>query len=119
MCLLDGVNPVINYQVFLRYFSILLFRSEAVILLSHYEGGNRKRSKYLTNADQKSLETVYFRLSFVASRATNGNRKLCFQRSLSAFVNSINVFDWRVPGVASVCSVAADAPSVFGFRDLS
>ena len=42
--------------------------------LSHRTGGNQKRSWQSTNADQKSLDTV-FRLPFVTNRATNGNRK--------------------------------------------
>ena len=43
----------------------------------HWVGGSRKRSEQSTNADQKSLETV-FRLPFVADRAKIGNGNLCF-----------------------------------------
>ena len=46
--------------------------------LSHQIGGNRKRPYNSLNADQKSLETVLSIAIFVANRATNGKRKLCF-----------------------------------------
>ena len=43
--------------------------------LSYRTGGNRKRSEQSMNADRLKQ---CFRLPFVASRATNGSRKLCF-----------------------------------------
>ena len=45
-------------------------------IYSHRIGGNQNRSLQSTNADQKSLETMFF----IASRrlATHGNRKLSF-----------------------------------------
>ena len=56
----------------------------------------------------KSLETVFLnaicRQSGVngnrKNRATNGNRKPCIQRVLSTFVDSIDVLDCRLSGVA-------------------
>ena len=46
---------------------------------THRIGGNRKRCKQSTNADQKSLEKVFFDFHLSpACRATNANRKLCF-----------------------------------------
>ena len=45
-----------------------------------------KTSKLSTNVVQKSLEIVFW-LPFVASWATSGNRKLCFQLFLSTFVD--------------------------------
>ena len=44
---------------------------------SHHVGGNRRRYQQSMNADQKSIETLLL-VPFVASVATNGNRKLCF-----------------------------------------
>ena len=70
-------------------------------LVSHRVGGNRKRSKQSTNADQKSIETVF---SIVICRLLGD--KMAIENSvsnefLSTFLDSICVFDCRLSGVVS------------------
>ena len=59
-------------------FSLLPLHQEHVFLHRISTPG-RRQSKTIDDADQKSPETVFL-LPFVASQATNGNRKLCFKR---------------------------------------
>ena len=54
----------------------------------------RRQSKTLLTIDERGSKID--RNSF---RATNGNLKLCFYLLRSTFVDSINVFDSRLPGV--------------------
>ena len=62
----------------------------------HWIGSNQKRYQQSTNADKKSIETVF---SIVGSGAKNGNQKHCFYDFLSIFLDSIGVFDCRLPSV--------------------
>ena len=68
--------------------------------LAYWTGSNRIRSEQSMNADHnadhKLLETVFSFAIIVASRATNGNGKLCFADLRSTFFDSINVFDCRL-----------------------
>ena len=68
--------------------------------------GNRKRSKQSTNADQRSIETV-FSIAFCRQSGDilspvgrqNGNQNSVSNDFLSTFVDNINVFDCRLSGV--------------------
>ena len=61
------------------------------ISASHRVGDNRKRYQQATNADKKSIKTV-FSIAIVASLFSNDFR--------STFLDSIDVFDCRLPGVS-------------------
>ena len=62
---------------------------------------DRWQSKMLSTIDERGskIDRQCFRLPFVASVATNCNRKHCFYRFLSTFLDSIGVFDCCLPGV--------------------
>ena len=70
-------------------------------LVTHRVGGNQKRYQQSTNTDQISIETVFdCHLSPVW-------RQMAIQNSVSndfssTFLDSIGVFDCRLPGVSQV-----------------
>ena len=63
----------------------------------------RRQSKTLLTIDERGSKIA--RNSIFDCRATNGNRKLCFKRFFSTFVESINVLDCRLSGVDFVNAV--------------
>ena len=65
---------------------------------THRVGGNRKRYQQSTNADYKSIETVF---SIAICRQWGDKRQLktLFLSFLSTFLKNIGVFDCRLPGV--------------------
>ena len=90
-------------------------KKEIVALLySHRIGGNRKCSKQLTNADQKSLETVF--LIAICRQwcdkwplATNGNRKTLFLMIFdlrSSIILTFLITAYPVCYLCSFCCVA-------------
>ena len=66
----------------------------------HRVGGNRKCYQQSTNADRKSIETVFL-IAICRQWETNGNQKHFFYWFLSTFLDSIGVFDCRLPDVLS------------------
>ena len=75
-----------------------IIRSQVTYIL-HPEGGNRKRSEQSMDADQKSIETAF---SIVICRQSGDkwrSKTLFLTFFLSTFIDSIDVFDCRLPGV--------------------
>ena len=65
--------------------------------MPHWIGSNRKRSKQLTTADQKFLETEFSKASHLSSvRRQMPIEKNVSNGILSTFVVSINAFDCRL-----------------------
>ena len=64
----------------------------------HRIDGNQKCSEQSTNADKKSLETV-FSISICRQSGNKWQSKTLFLTFLSTFVDSNNIFDNRLSGV--------------------
>ena len=76
------------------YFCVLKIQ----YVCSHRIGGNRKRYQQSTNGDQKTIETA-FSIAICCQRGDKWRSKTRLLTILSTNLDSIGVFDCRLPGV--------------------
>ena len=69
------------------------------VAVTHWIGSNQKLYQQSKNADQKSIETAFL-VAICCLRGDKWQSKMQGLTILSTFLDSISVFDGRLPGVS-------------------